>query len=130
MERSYPDGLDVEVFSFAALERAWKEAKLTSDREHVTTYVRKHPDTFQLANVRNNKNLGDKRWTLDRPEDFELIKAVITSVLKKNNRFRLADVLEVLAENPSLEKINQHITAGEGYAKSLVKDQEMLKIKP
>ncbi len=56
--RSFPDGLDTEVFSFVALERAWREARLPSEREHVTPYILKNPDKFRIGNISYDRNLS------------------------------------------------------------------------
>ena len=76
MVRSYPDGLDTEVFSFSALERAWHEASKTSEREHVTPYLRS--EKFRTANVENDSTFlyQHYRWTVDEAEDLEFIRAV------------------------------------------------------
>ena len=60
---TYPDGLDCEVFSFDALERTWTEASLPTEREHVTTYIRNHPDIFRLLNVAHSTDLSGHRWS-------------------------------------------------------------------
>jgi spore coat polysaccharide biosynthesis protein SpsF (cytidylyltransferase family) len=116
---TYPDGLDVEVFSFAALERAWKEARLKSEREHVTPYIR-NSGLFRLGNVANNSDLSSYRWTLDQPEDFEFIKSVYAAM--KKDAFGMDDVLALLGRHPELLGINAGIGRNEGYAKSLRED--------
>ena len=76
MVRTYPDGLDTEICSFSALERAWHEATKTSEREHVTPYLRS--EKFRTANVENELEFSQQnyRWTVDEPEDLEFIRAV------------------------------------------------------
>ena len=83
LKETYPDGLDVEVFKYSALEKAWKEAVKTSDREHVTLYFRNHPDFFILYSVENNINLSTHRWTLDEPKDYEFIQQIYNSFPEK-----------------------------------------------
>ena len=73
---TYPEGLDVEVFSFAALEKAWQEAKRPSEREHVTPYIWNHPELFRLANVENDEDLSHHRWTLDYEKDLRFTREV------------------------------------------------------
>lgn len=106
-ERTYPDGEDVEVFSFNALRRAWKEAKLLPEREHVTLYIRKHPEKFKLTNFKNDINIADKRWTLDREEDFIFIKKVYEGLYPGNKYFGIEDIISFLEENSGLEEINK-----------------------
>ena len=123
---TYPDGLDVEVFSFTALETAWKEAKLTSEREHVTPYIWKHPEKFRLFNVINDIDLSRMRWTVDEKEDLEFVRKVY-SYLKENKKvdFSMEAVLRVLSERPEFFLINKRFTRNEGYAKSVNEDKKI-----
>lgn len=117
---TFPDGEDVEIFTFSALRDAWKNASLMSEREHVTPYIRKHK--FDLHCVQNKIDLSSKRWTLDDPEDYKFIKAVYQA-FKGKNMFAMNDVLRLLAKNPKMEKINAGISRNEGYKKSLREDK-------
>jgi spore coat polysaccharide biosynthesis protein SpsF (cytidylyltransferase family) len=119
---SYPDGLDVEVFKFGVLERTWLEAKLKSEREHVTPFIKKHPEIFKIISLVNETDLSEKRWTLDNSEDYEFIKKIYQGIFQKKNDFRMNDVLNFLKENPDLEKLNSSIIRNEGYQKSLKED--------
>ncbi|MFH0840004.1 MAG: glycosyltransferase family protein [Candidatus Omnitrophota bacterium] len=107
LERTYPDGEDVEVFSFDALRRAWKETRLRSEREHVTLYVRKHPEKFKLTNFKNEINIADKRWTLDREEDFIFVKKVYEGLYPDKQYFGMEDIMNFLKNNPGTEEINK-----------------------
>lgn len=107
LTRTFPDGEDVETFSFTALEKAWKEAKRSSDREHVTTYIRNHPEKFKLVNFKRDLNIADKRWTLDREEDFIFIEKVYGALYAENPRFGMRDILDFLKKNPELEEVNK-----------------------
>ncbi|MGD6894407.1 cytidylyltransferase domain-containing protein [Bacillus infantis] len=109
LERTFPRGLDTEVFSFKSLERAYHEANLSRDREHVTAYFYSNPKVFKLDNVTNNRNYGSFRWTVDTKEDFELIKLIISELYDSNNKFTLEDVIELLKLNPSWKELNAHI---------------------
>lgn len=119
---TYPDGLDVEIFSFTALEKAWKEAGLASEREHVTAYIWKHPEFFKIANVKHVTDLSEQRWTLDMLEDFELIKYVIEDVETHHSGFTLDNILRVIKSHPKWQKINIKYKRNEGYAKSIMYD--------
>ena len=114
-KRTYPRGLDTEVFSFANLERIWKEAKGKDDREHVTLYLRKHPEIFTTAGVANNKDYSAYRLTLDEQADYDLIKIIYQKLLPKNKYFKLEDIIKLLEDNPELVKINEHVE--QKYAK-------------
>jgi glutamate-1-semialdehyde aminotransferase/spore coat polysaccharide biosynthesis protein SpsF (cytidylyltransferase family)/predicted dehydrogenase len=118
MVRTYPDGLDTEVFSFAALERAWHEASKSSEREHVTPYLR--IGKFRTANVEcDSISLYQHyRWTVDEAEDLEFIRAVYRAMRGKET-FGMTEVLELLEKNPGLEKMNSEIVSNRGYYKSL-----------
>jgi len=107
--RTYPRGLDTEVFSFKALEAAWNEAKKDYEREHVTPYIIENPDKFKLLNVANDIDLSHLRWTLDTKEDFEFINAVYKRIFPKKHLFLMDDVLELMDKEPELIDINRHI---------------------
>lgn len=120
---TFPDGLDTEVFLFSVLEKVWKEARLKSDREHVTQYIRKHTDMFKMINVECEKDLSDHRWTLDEKEDYEFIGSIYKNLYKKSPAFGMEEILEFLTEHPELETINRHISRNEGCQKSLKEDK-------
>ncbi len=109
VKRTYPIGLDTEVFKFKTLEKSWNEASKKSEREHVTLHIRNNSEKFKLLNVANNTNLGNLRWTLDTPEDLEFINEIYKRLSYKKKNFLMADVLEVLEVEPILVSINKHI---------------------
>ena len=92
IERTYPDGLDCEVFSFKALEKVWKEAKDPYDREHVTPYILRNPDKFKLLSVENETDLSHLRWTVDTAEDLKFARWVYG---KLGDNFYMEDVLKL-----------------------------------
>ncbi|QOZ52003.1 cytidylyltransferase domain-containing protein [Bradyrhizobium sp. CCBAU 53338] len=106
IERTYPDGLDVEVVAFSALERAHREATDASAREHVTHYIYRHPETFRLAHLTQEPDLGALRWTVDTPADFEMVEKVFKGLAKRNNNFIQQDVLDFLEGHPEIVAIN------------------------
>jgi glutamate-1-semialdehyde aminotransferase/spore coat polysaccharide biosynthesis protein SpsF (cytidylyltransferase family)/predicted dehydrogenase len=121
MVRTYPDGLDTEICSFSALERAWHEATKTSEREHVTPYLRS--EKFRTANVENGSTSMylHYRWTVDETEDLEFIRAVYKA-FRERESFGMKDVLELIERNPGLEKMNSDIVSNVGYYKSLFEE--------
>ncbi len=123
LNRTYPDGLDVEAFSFAALEKSWKEATWSSEREHVTSYIWKNPGKFRLANVENDVDLSSHRWCVDIDEDLQFVREIYEHLYHDGEIFYMEDILELLKKYPHLEKINQGIPTNEGYAKSLREDK-------
>lgn len=125
---TFPDGLDSEVFSFAALERAWCEARLRSEREHVTPYIRKHPELFRIGNVAQERDLSGMRWTVDEPQDLEFVRAV--QGYREGQSTDMVDVLDVLREHPELQKTDASIGRNEGYQKSVREDRQISGRKP
>jgi spore coat polysaccharide biosynthesis protein SpsF len=122
--RTFPIGTDVEVFSFSALNKAWENAQLPSEREHVTPYLR-NKENSKIINVENTKNISNLRLTVDRIEDFELIKQILNNI--SINPIHLEDVLELFSRKPELIEINKHINHNEGFNKSLEEDKEFIK---
>jgi spore coat polysaccharide biosynthesis protein SpsF (cytidylyltransferase family) len=122
---TWPDGLDVEAFRFAALKKAWEAARLPSEREHVTPYIRKHRELFELRVVDHTPSLGGMRWTLDEPADLEFLTGVCEALGAGRETFSMRRVLAVLRANPSLQRINQGIRRNEGLQKSLAADQAL-----
>jgi spore coat polysaccharide biosynthesis protein SpsF (cytidylyltransferase family)/aryl-alcohol dehydrogenase-like predicted oxidoreductase len=121
-DASYPDGLDVEVFTFAALERAWREAALPSEREHVCPYIWKNPGTFRLAGLRNERDLSHLRWTVDEPRDLEFARALYALLPDPDGRFGMGEVLALLEASPGLAEINSGIQRNAGYLASSAAD--------
>jgi spore coat polysaccharide biosynthesis protein SpsF len=108
VERTYPRGLDAEVFAFEALEDAYKNALSPTDREHVTPYIRKKYPAKTLCYA--SSNLAQHRWTVDTPEDFELIRRIFEAIYPTNSKFRLKDVLQILARHPEWSELNAGVT--------------------
>jgi len=126
IERTYPVGLDTEIFQRSALERAWGDACLRSEREHVTPYICKYPNLFHLANVKHYSNLSKFRWTVDLPQDLEFVRRVY-GYLGPNPTFGMEEILRLLRSHPELQMINDGIDPDEGYAKSLREDERVFK---
>ncbi len=108
LERTYPRGLDTEVMTFAALERAWQAASKPYQRIHVTPYLYQHPESFKLLSVRGKKDHSQHRWTLDTPEDLRFLQAVYARLGKKQD-FTWHDVLSLLEREPALLEINREV---------------------
>jgi glutamate-1-semialdehyde 2,1-aminomutase/spore coat polysaccharide biosynthesis protein SpsF len=116
---TYPDGLDVEVFTFQALERAWREATKPSEREHVTPYIRLSEE-FVRSNVENEEapSVRGQRWTVDEPEDLEFVRRVYKA-LGELPQFGLREVQALLEREPSLRDAQGKAIMNEGYYRSL-----------
>ncbi len=119
----YPNGFDFGTFTFDLLRRAWKEARLLSEREHVVPYMFKIAK--KIERVICPENLSHIRLTLDREEDYEVLQIVFDNVYAKKKDFTFEDVMEFLRKNPDVTKINVHIRRDEGYRRSLEKDREL-----
>lgn len=121
----FPDGQDIEVIKWSALEKAWLEAKLPSEREHVTPYIRKNTDfnggtLFKAMNFPANANYNQVRMTVDEPFDLDTITLLISKLGLDESWKTYADYI---VENPEIFK-NQNIVRNEGYIKSLEKDDK------
>lgn len=125
MRPTYPEGIDVEVFSFQALERAWKEARLPSEHEHVTPYIWKNEQDFRTYNVTYGKDLSWMRWTLDKAADFVFIDQVYEELYHGNPQFSMEDVLCLLERKPWLLDINKGTVRNEGYLKSIKEEGQI-----
>ncbi|MBE0525249.1 MAG: glycosyltransferase family protein [Methanosarcinales archaeon] len=125
LRETYPDGQDIEVFTFASLKTAWNNAKLASEREHVTPYIRNNPEFFKYSSLESKEDLSQKRWTLDNAEDLDFLRLVYKYLYNKNQLFGMADILSLIIEKPEIEQINQHIIRNEGYLKSLKEDKTL-----
>lgn len=122
---SFPDGLDTEVMKFSVLEKAFKEAELKSEREHVTPYIWKNGTAkggtmFNSYHLKNpSGNFGNIRITLDTPEDLELLKKVI-----EENGIQLGwkDYVKYLQQHEEVFALNSKFERNEGYKKSIKND--------
>lgn len=122
-DSTLPDGLDAEVFSFDALERAHREARLSSEREHVTPYIWKRPDVFSVYRVAGGRDLSHMRWTVDDERDFLFVTKIFEGFGCTGRVFAMGEILSYLEKNPGLLSINSGTMRNEGYAKSLRDDK-------
>ncbi len=113
----FPDGLDAECFSFAALERAWREATEKDDREHVTSYIWRVPGRFRVGILKAEEDYSHLRWTVDNEADFQLVSQIYEALYREDMPFLMADILRYLASHPELAAINQSFIGQEGYLK-------------
>ena len=121
---NYPEGLDTEVFTFSALETSWKEARLPSEREHVTPYIRNHPERFKLD---EKWSVGDfdhheYHWSVDTEADFTFVEQVYAHLSREDANFTMNDILELITRHPELLEINKGGTGYEGLHESLRED--------
>ncbi len=129
-DKSFPDGLDTEVIKFTALKKAYNEAQLKSEREHVTPYIWKNGTaeggtmfkSFKVPNKAGVYNPNDYRITIDEPEDFEVIKALIENLgIDKDWK----TYIDYLLSHEEIKNLNGRFSYNEGYAKSLKNDKKI-----
>ena len=109
---TYPDGLDIEVFSMRALEKAWRETSKSYDREHVTPYLRESGH-FKTACMSHTQDLSTLRWTVDEPDDFAVIEKVFEHFHPRVD-FTWEDVLQLQHQKPEMFSVNGQIIRNEG----------------
>lgn len=110
IKRTYPRGLDTEIFSFKVLEKAFNEAKLHRDREHVTPYIWGNKNIFKIGQYVNNEDYSYFRWTVDTKEDLQLVKKICEYFYEKNkNDFYMDDILKLYKIHNELKDINKYI---------------------
>jgi len=112
---TFPEGLDVEVFTFEALEKAWQEAKLQSELEHVTPYIWKNPKKFKVKNIENDIDLSGHRWTIDTAEDLNFIRKIYERLYIPGQIFLMENVLELLRLCPEITHLMPNIERNFGY---------------
>ncbi|GAP05296.1 spore coat polysaccharide biosynthesis protein F, CMP-KDO synthetase homolog [Anaerolinea thermolimosa] len=113
-KRTFPIGLDTEVCTFSALERAWREATQKYEREHVMPYLYDEPGRFKIFILQHEPDLGHLRWTVDTPEDLDLLRAIV-SRLKGRMDFSWEEVLAIFEREPQLAEINASVNHKSGF---------------
>ena len=120
IDRTFPNGTEVEIFSFNALETAWKFAKKKSEREHVTPYFYNNPNKFKIHHFKQKQDQSKFRYSIDRKEDYLLVLKILSEI---NTRpIKTSDIIELLTNYPEIKKLNSHIIPNEGYVKSISED--------
>ena len=115
---TFPDGLDVEVFSMHCLEHAYKVAKKRYQREHVTPFIWENKEIFKIANYANDEDLSQMRWIVDEERDFRFVSEIYQR-FKPRGIFFMEDILGVLRKEQNLLNINAGIMRNEGFLRSL-----------
>lgn len=123
LERTYPVGQDVEILTRPTLEKVWQDANLMSEREHITLYLPKHPESFRICHLKQVADLSCKRWTIDYPEDYQVAKEIFRNLYPQDAYFGMEAILAFLARRPELEAINAHIPVDAGVQASLARDR-------
>lgn len=128
LKGAFPDGLDIDIFSFKAISIAFNEAKLNSEREHVGVgFFARNSQRFKIGGYEKFHDKGHYRWTLDEPKDYEFLKIIYSRLYREGSVISYRDVFDLLEKEPSLLSMNSHIVRNEGYLRSLKEDEESLK---
>ena len=122
---TYPGGTEVEIFTIKALKSAWENAELPSEKEHVTNYFTNNEDKFKIKNIENLENFSHLRWAVDRREDLELVRIIVSKIKKRPILMR--DIIDLFNKEPELIKTNENVNKEESNLKSLKEDEEFLK---
>jgi spore coat polysaccharide biosynthesis protein SpsF len=122
LPRTYPDGMNVEVFSHKILNEIHKEAKKHSDREHVTFFLTMHPEKYKIHRVDYEIDISKYRFNLDYSEDYDFLKSVFEGMYHSNPLFTLEDIIEWLNEHPEILKLNKDIKPYLGILQSFQED--------
>ena len=109
LERSFPHGLDCEIISMETLRLAHQEAVETPDREHVMPFLWRQPERFRLKNVAHDKDLSHYRWTVDTPDDMQLVQKIYQHLYPQNNFFEWQDACALIEDHPEWLDINAEI---------------------
>ncbi|MFH1846196.1 MAG: glycosyltransferase family protein [Candidatus Omnitrophota bacterium] len=109
IERTYPRGLDTEVFSFPALAKIWAVAKKAHEREHVTVYFYEHPEEFNMFSVKNNKDLSSFRWTVDEESDLTMVRKIFENFKGNKNIFSASDIVAFFKTRPDVKAFNENV---------------------
>ena len=118
LTETFPDGMDVDIFSFKALEYAWNNAKKTFEREHIRPFFKDNPHLFRPVEVVSQEYLGNYRLTVDEREDYELVNN-ICEYFGERNDYSLDEIISYLRQNPDVFEINRKFSRDEGLKKSI-----------
>ena len=130
LEPTFPDGLDAEVIRFDVLKKIWEESFFPSDREHVTKYIYDHKDIFSLNSFKNlGRDYSHLRWTVDFPEDFEVVSYIIEKLYFNKPNFSWEEALKLYDEKESqnILKKNTKFQPNSGLQTSFLKDKQFKK---
>ena len=106
---TYPEGINAEIFTFKALQKAQKESMDSFEREHVTQYFYRHPELFKQQNMKNNVDLSYLRWTVDTLDDFRMAQEVYRKLYNDKPIFLMNDILKLIEKYPSIAKMNENV---------------------
>ncbi len=109
LKRTYPRGMDTEVFSFQSFKKIHEVALTAPEREHVTPHYYLHAEKYKLDNVAAKENTSNYRLTVDTDDDLKLIRLILEDLYPKNSHFCLNDIVDLMKTHPDWVKINEHV---------------------
>jgi len=112
---TFPEGMDVEVFTFDALEKAYFQCNNDFEKEHVTQFFHKNAALFKMQNLAFKKNLSKYRWTIDTKLDFEMTQLVYEKLYNVNRKFTMNDILNLFEKHPDIPLMNQFVERSQMY---------------
>jgi spore coat polysaccharide biosynthesis protein SpsF len=112
---TFPEGLDIEVFSMNAITKAYNNAKSTYEKEHVTQYFYKNPDGFNITTVLHTEDLSYLRWTIDEDKDLEMARKVYEKLFTEKQVFLMDDILELINKHTEIPRINDTVIRSTMY---------------
>ncbi len=122
LDSSFPEGLSVEVIAFEALATTWREARLPSEREHVTPFIWKQPGRFPQGRISNPAPVSHEHWSVDYPQDYQFVKTIYAALDRPGRPFGMDETLSYLDANPDLRLLVAESIPMEGYLKSVRAD--------
>ena len=125
VNRTFPRGLDVEAVKFEALMEAWQEARLPSEREHVTPFVWQQPERYSVGQLVQDRDLSDHRWTVDEPADLEFVRAVYEALYTDKPAFTSKDIADLVDARPTIAQINASVAQDTGAIRSAPEDKQL-----
>jgi spore coat polysaccharide biosynthesis protein SpsF len=114
-KKTFPDGMDCEIFRFLALEDAWTHAETSLQREHVTSYIWQQDKKFKTGRLSCPFDFGGYRLTVDYPEDFQLVENIYKALSPQNKHLQYQAIVEYLQQNQEVTKVNSKHIGNEGY---------------
>ena len=110
LKRTFPRGMDCEIFPMRVLKEVHEVATKEADREHVTPFIYRHPRRYHLGNVACEKDYSHYRWTVDTPEDFELVSLLMKAAHAARVDYSLQTCIELMEKNPTWTQINAGVS--------------------
>lgn len=105
---SFPEGMDIEVFTMDALQAAFEHSNTSVEQEHVTQYFYNNISQFKTAFLTNQDNISFLRWTVDTEKDLAMTREVYRNLYKPHRKFMIDDILELIKRRPEIADINRN----------------------